>query len=318
MVNLTILFGIYIYIHVYLLYSWRNLYSICISIFGICSYRNIDPSESSTPVANSLEVHQIFSGSKITLLARDAPSSLCSLWKLGTGNCLDLQNFSGLFSRPGNRRCISVTSPRLAARRNLRRASAWWLVAVWPRRRGGRCGLGRSLVEFLGDAWELRRNPSPSVHIKNTPYEYGPDGIWKFPTKNHGLVERGVFSMNGGWDWTLRDQVLRCNWCQRAARRQRRFSLLRWQHCMVWPHWPFRGLSIGLLYGKNWDFHDMGVSINGATPKWMVDKGKSPWNGWFRGTLIFGSLHMWSSKIVSRSHSSTNVSCGFADENCRC
>ena len=25
--------------------------------------------------------------------------------------------------------------------------------------------------------------------------------MWKFPTKNHGFVERGVFSMNGGWDY---------------------------------------------------------------------------------------------------------------------
>ena len=37
-------------------------------------------------------------------------------------------------------------------------------------------------------------------------------------------------------------------------------------------------------------FH-MGVSINGGTPKWMVCKGKSHLNGWFRGTPILGNIH---------------------------
>ena len=36
----------------------------------------------------------------------------------------------------------------------------------------------------------------------------------------------------------------------------------------------------------------MGVSINGGTPKWMVDNGKSYWNGWFGGTPILGNLHI--------------------------
>ena len=38
----------------------------------------------------------------------------------------------------------------------------------------------------------------------------------------------------------------------------------------------------------------MGVSINGGTPKWMVYKGSSHWNGWFRGTQIYGNTHMLS------------------------
>ena len=36
----------------------------------------------------------------------------------------------------------------------------------------------------------------------------------------------------------------------------------------------------------------MGVSINGGTPKWMVYKGKSHLNGWFRGTPILGNFHL--------------------------
>ena len=31
------------------------------------------------------------------------------------------------------------------------------------------------------------------------------------------------------------------------------------------------------------------VSINGGTPKWMLSKGKSHQNGWFRGTTISGN-----------------------------
>ena len=33
-------------------------------------------------------------------------------------------------------------------------------------------------------------------------------------------------------------------------------------------------------------------SINEGTPKWMVYKGKSYSNGWFRGTSIYGNLHI--------------------------
>ena len=36
----------------------------------------------------------------------------------------------------------------------------------------------------------------------------------------------------------------------------------------------------------------MGVSINGGSPKWMVCKGKSYYNCWFRGTPICGNLHI--------------------------
>ena len=47
-------------------------------------------------------------------------------------------------------------------------------------------------------------------------------------------------------------------------------------------------------------FTDMGVSINGGTPKWMVSiykwksHWKSHWNGWFRGTPISGNPHIFS------------------------
>ena len=36
----------------------------------------------------------------------------------------------------------------------------------------------------------------------------------------------------------------------------------------------------------------LGGSINGGTPKWIVHKGKSHWNGWFGGTPISGNLHL--------------------------
>ena len=44
-----------------------------------------------------------------------------------------------------------------------------------------------------------------------------------------------------------------------------------------------------------WYPHDihMEVSINGATPKWMVYKGKCHENGWFRGTPILGNSHVF-------------------------
>ena len=41
-----------------------------------------------------------------------------------------------------------------------------------------------------------------------------------------------------------------------------------------------------------WVLVDMGVSENEVTPKWMVYKGKSHENRWFRGTPISGNLHM--------------------------
>ena len=34
--------------------------------------------------------------------------------------------------------------------------------------------------------------------ILSTPYFYGPNGRWKFPTKNHGFRGQGVFNMNRG------------------------------------------------------------------------------------------------------------------------
>ena len=34
------------------------------------------------------------------------------------------------------------------------------------------------------------------------------------------------------------------------------------------------------------------VSKNRGTPKWMVYNGKTYWNGWFRGTTIFGNIHL--------------------------
>ena len=36
----------------------------------------------------------------------------------------------------------------------------------------------------------------------------------------------------------------------------------------------------------------MGVSWNGGTTKWMICKGKSDWNGWFRGTPILGNIQI--------------------------
>ena len=41
---------------------------------------------------------------------------------------------------------------------------------------------------------------------------------------------------------------------------------------------------------------DMGGSINGGSPKWMVYKiykGQSYEHGWFSGTPILGTLHIW-------------------------
>ena len=35
-----------------------------------------------------------------------------------------------------------------------------------------------------------------------------------------------------------------------------------------------------------------GISWNGGTPKWTVYDGKSHWNGWFRGTPIYGNSQM--------------------------
>ena len=44
----------------------------------------------------------------------------------------------------------------------------------------------------------------------------------------------------------------------------------------------------------------MEVSINGCTRKWMLYKGKSHENGWFRVPLFLGNLHMEKSTARSR------------------
>ena len=37
---------------------------------------------------------------------------------------------------------------------------------------------------------------------------------------------------------------------------------------------------------------DLGISINGGSPKWLVYKGKFHLNGWLRGPAILGNLHL--------------------------
>ena len=48
---------------------------------------------------------------------------------------------------------------------------------------------------------------------------------------------------------------------------------------------------IGFGYETN-TWNHMEVSINGDTPKWMVYTRSSYQNGWYRGTLILGHLHI--------------------------
>ena len=55
----------------------------------------------------------------------------------------------------------------------------------------------------------------------------------------------------------------------------------------VLMHWKSR--SIGRRIHV---IHNMGVSVNGGTPKWMVYNGKPYWNGWFGGTTILGFHHI--------------------------
>ena len=42
---------------------------------------------------------------------------------------------------------------------------------------------------------------------------------------------------------------------------------------------------------------NMGVSLNGGTPKWMVYNGKPYQNGWFGGTIILGNPHMYQNPV---------------------
>ena len=60
----------------------------------------------------------------------------------------------------------------------------------------------------------------------------------------------------------------------------------------------------------------MGVSINGGTPKWMVDNGKSYWNGWFGGTPILGNLHIHT-YIYIYTYTHTHCSISFNLLRCR-
>ena len=40
----------------------------------------------------------------------------------------------------------------------------------------------------------------PIALLIKHPHLNGPNGMWRFPRKNHDFV-KGLFSMNGGWDY---------------------------------------------------------------------------------------------------------------------